>query len=716
MKTSNIFLALSSAALTSIFVACSSSSPGSSNVTVASISPDHALASGGETITIAGSGFGDSPIVKFGSIAAKVQAATDSQITAVVPHEVAGAVDVEVDVGSGSAKLTKSFTYLALPLLLVDLTWQQMSAPLVSGAGSAVGDVNGDGSPDVLQAAGVEGIWLYTNDKTGKFGSPTLITLPVATAATATIAAIPTDAQSLALADFDGNGVLDLYVGTGTQTPNVLLLGDGKGGFTPSKIALPAFLGTAETVAAADLDGDHDQDLVLVGVGVTAKDPPMIAILANDGKGTFTDITKKLAGGSFAATGVAIGDVDGDGDQDLFFGADTETSRLYINDGTATFQHASPDALPTDPLGAGIPAMGDLDGNGTLDIYVPSSGSDHLLSNDGTGIFTDLSDLRLGQGNVAGASASIVDFDLDGRNDVIVIDRSGNLLLYRNDASNRFFDYSAQVVGSLSGAANSSLSLGDFDGDGDTDVFLSRADLSPAALVVNSSPMVTTDTDGDGVPDVVDDCPSDDDPSQDNLDSMPMHSSSGTSAKAGTGCTLFARGGSMYVKCPDAQTWSGAEAKCRAFDSYLATADDADESAYLGTIAGTEAWFGLSYGTSWTWVQSGSTPTYTNWAAKEPDGVATPPDCGRILPDGTWDDVPCTETRGYICETARYKVPDPGDACDPCPNNYNPTQKPVPGGSSSNDDSVLADGGVAADIIDGGASDSGADLVCVSVP
>jgi hypothetical protein len=270
----------------------------------------------------------------------------------------------------------------------------------------------------------------------------------------------------------------------------------------PSKAVLPTFVGTDESVASADLDGDGDRDLVLVGVGVTATVAPGIAVVANDGKGTFTDITKKLPGGTFAATGVAIGDVDGD--QDLFVGSDAESSRLYINDGTATFQHASADALPIDPLGAGIPAMGDLDGNGTIDIYVPSSGSDHLLSNDGTGIFTDLSELRLGQGDADGATASIVDFGLDGRNDLIVIDRSGTLFLYRNDASDRFFDYSDQVVGSLSGAANASLSVGDFDNDGDRDVFLSRGDLTAAALVVNASPMATTDTDGDGVPDRVD--------------------------------------------------------------------------------------------------------------------------------------------------------------------------------------------------------------------
>ena len=101
---------------------------------------------------------------------------------------------------------------------------------------------------------------------------------------------------------------------------------------------------------------------LVIGVGVTAKDPPQVAILSND-KGKLTDVTKQLAGGSFAATGVAVGDVDKDGDLDLFFGVDTQSSRLYVNDGKATFQHASPDALPTDALNAGVVDM--LGGSGS---------------------------------------------------------------------------------------------------------------------------------------------------------------------------------------------------------------------------------------------------------------------------------------------------------------------------------------------------------------
>jgi len=694
VKISKSASAISGLILTSLFFACSSSSQsGGSSVKVTSLTPDHASARGGDTITIAGTGFGTSPEVRFGSQKAVVTSSTDSQIVVAAPRGVAGAVDIEVDVGSQVGRLGQSFTYEALPMTLVDLTWPKLAAFSMNGAGAATADANGDSAADIFEAAGVEGIWLYTNDKTGKFPAPTLIALPPST-----------DAQSLVAKDFDGDGKVDLFVGTGTQTANVLLLGDGKGRFTASTKLLPPLFGTSETVASADLDGDGDQDLVVVGAGVTAKDPPTVFVLANDGKGTFTDITKKLAGGTFAATGVAIGDVDGDGDLDLFFGADKDTSRLYINDGKATFQHASPDALPTSALGAGIPAMGDLDGNGSIDIYVPSSGQDHLLSNDGTGIFTDLTDLRLGQENAAGASATLCDFDLDGSLDAVVIDRSGQLHLYRNDASHRLFDYSDQVVGSEAGVSNASVAIADFDGDGDSDVFVSRPDLTRGALLVNASPMSLVDTDGDGVPDGVDDCPAVPDPSQDNADSLPMHCDSGSSCKTETGCTFYGHGASMYLVCPDAQSWSDAEAKCRVVDAHLATINDAAESAFVGSISGTEAWIGASDTTTagtWAWT-SGST-TFANWAAGQPDAGG---DCVRMLPDGTWDNVPCANAIGYVCETARTKTPDPGDACDPCPLNYDPTSVPLVGDGSDAGTDTDVDGSV----------DGGPALVCKSAP
>ena len=60
-----------------------------------------------------------------------------------------------------------------------------------------------------------------------------------------------------------------------------------------------------------------------------------------------------------------------------------------------------------------------------------------------------------------GASASLVDFDMDGRLDVLVIDRTGNTRLYRNDTSNRLFDYTDQIVGAMSDVSDAALTVGD---------------------------------------------------------------------------------------------------------------------------------------------------------------------------------------------------------------------------------------------------------------
>jgi hypothetical protein len=189
---------------------------------------------------------------------------------------------------------------------------------------------------------------------------------------------------------------------------------------------------------------------------------------------------------------------------------------------------------------------------------------------------------------------------------------------------------------------------------------------------------------------------------------LPMHCYSGTSCKSLTGCTLYAHGASTYLVCGTASSWAAAEASCRTFDAHLTTINDADESLFVGSIGGTEAWVGAQASVpagSWNWT-SGTT-SYSNFAKGEPDGGAAQ-QCIRILPDGTWDDIPCTTAMGYVCETARSKIPDPGDACDPCPNNYDPTQKPLVGGADAS--SPIAED----DPVDGG--DAGPGLVCKSAP
>jgi hypothetical protein len=211
----------------------------------------------------------------------------------------------------------------------------------------------------------------------------------------------------------------------------------------------------ASNVAVGDLDGDGDLDLVTASSSV-----PEIRVFLNDGTGTFS--AGPVLGAQMVSAGarVALGDVDGDGDLDIVRAPyNLATTCVYRNDGTGSFADTGI-ALPTGPWLA-ITA-GDLDGDGAADLVLSQTGAGaRVLLNDGTGVFTD-SGQSLGSG---GQTAGLGNIDADGDLDVAV--GSGSAMsLYRNDGTG-LFSYTGQSLGTglLFGVA-----FGDLDGDGDTDV------------------------------------------------------------------------------------------------------------------------------------------------------------------------------------------------------------------------------------------------------
>jgi hypothetical protein len=657
-------------ALAPLVVACGSAG-GSA---ISSVSPEAGSARGGDAVILTGSGFGASPVVRFGDLEAKVTSATDTRIEVVAPRSIAGAVTVDVEADGNHTRKEKGFTYLPLPLAFVDAAWSRFPPLAIDGGGAVIADADGDGDGDIFQAGRSDGVWITANDGKGSFTDPRLIRPE----------GDPTDVSSVVVRDLDGDGKLDLFLGTTSKKPSQLLLGDGNNGFTPSLSALPPLFGTDQRAIALDIDGDGDIDLVTVGSAPTADAPPGVALLTNDSQGMFIDVAfEHLPGGAFGATGVAAGDVDGDGDVDLFFSADQEACRLYLNDGHGIFQRAAPDAIPYDPApGAGAPALGDLDGDGSLDIYLPTATQDRVLFNDGKGRFVDLTDVRLGPESGAGKSVALADLDLDGHLDAVVVERPGRLRLYRNDGTGRLFDYSGEIAGNSADLRNADVAVGDLDGDGDEDIFVSHEDFSRAALLVSWSPLPDDDTDGDGVPDTVDSCPAAANPGQENLDSLPFRCSSAAMCKAETGCDLRASGGAAYLICRTATlSWPEAVAACKARGAEMVTVSSAEENAYLTGLGVENTWLGFTDAeTEGTYVwASGVKSGYLNWGMAQPDDAGASEDCAQFLADGTWNDNNCTAKLGYVCEDLRSRAPDPGDACDACLTIYEPGSAPVSG-------------------------------------
>jgi hypothetical protein len=643
-------------------LACSSGS----SITITSVTPNHASTRGGDVITIDGSGFGTKPQVQFGTAPGTVQTAVDDSITVLTPANVEGVVDVVVTANGASARLPQAITFARYDMTFVDTSWTNMDPIAVNGAGAIAVDIDGDGHADILQAAGTEGVWIYHNDGSGGFAQTTRLPAPSATS----------NVVGVIAADFDGNKTIDLFLATTDGTPSALLLNDGKGNFE-SQTSFAAIFGTSQTAIAIDYDDDGAIDLITTGTSSIPADPTGggIVILHNQ-TGTFVDVTSTaLVGGSFATTGAAAADVDNDGDLDLVFGAATTPCRLYLNDGKGVFQHGSVDALPTDVLDAGVPAFGDLDGDGFTDLFIPSSGQDRVLLNDGTGRFQDVTALHLGAENANGVSAVIVDLDDDGHNDVVVVEQPGALRMYRNDGTGRLFDYSAQIVGADTSLVNAAVALADFDGDGDLDIFLSHESASRAALLTNWAPLSTTDTDSDGVPDLADSCPTIPNPTQANLDSEPFRCDSEALCKTATGCDMMLYGGSAYLVCKTLATWTAAEAACVARGAHLVTIDDANENAFVAAQGVVGFWTGGNdVAKQGTWIWTGGTSTYSNWAASQPSGTG---ECVQVGASGTWSASNCATPEPFVCEDLRARAPDPGDACDPCPNDYDPQDKPL---------------------------------------
>ena len=139
--------------------------------------------------------------------------------------------------------------------------------------------------------------------------------------------------------------------------------------FLQSKVQ--GFTGTIQTlafssttaVALDDLDGDGDLD-VFVGNG----GGQVNQVWLNDGAGTFdADNIRNL--GSANSQAVALGDLDGDGDPDVVIG-NIGANTVWLNDGTGNFSDSGQSLGSTNSLAV---ALGDLDGDGDLDIFVGNS-------------------------------------------------------------------------------------------------------------------------------------------------------------------------------------------------------------------------------------------------------------------------------------------------------------------------------------------------------
>jgi hypothetical protein len=400
-----------------------------------------------------------------------------------------------------------------------------------SGSGLTVLDYNNDGFMDIYMLNGtyLEGIsdkegigfkdtpnHLYRNNGDGSFTE------------LAEAAGVDDRHWSMAAGalDYDGDGDVDIYLLN--YGPNVFYRNNGDGSFTDiagdlglvGPVILNGFRKWSVGVAYLDYNLDSRVDM-MVG-NFLAFDPDYVSpttpdmmphpseykgqasIMYKQNKdGTFTDVTEELNMyyPDSKCMGLTVFDYDEDGDLDLFQGNDHQLNFLFRNDGNRVFTEvavaagvaANDQGLPTGSMHGSI---GDIDGDGLIDLLVTDLRYGALYRNLGKGVFGDITQSSGVAHNFSGKgqwAANLFDYDNDGDIDIFTANGTAEELilqfplLLENDGHGKFKNVGPELHPYFREKRSGRAAVvWDYDNDGDLDLLVSHIDLKATPTLLRN--------------------------------------------------------------------------------------------------------------------------------------------------------------------------------------------------------------------------------------
>ena len=312
--------------------------------------------------------------------------------------------DLECLTGVIESTLSNRINYESL-LAEIEFKTQVINVERSKPKSVALADINGDGCIDIVTTVGTQSVSVLLNDGSGGFNTPQIFN--VAVGASSPI--------SVALADINGDGKTDIVTANLTGNNVSVLTNNGRGGFNSPQV-WEIWAINPESVALADINGDGCIDIVTANEGTWSA-----SVLINDGNRGFNKPQVLKVGAHPVA--VALADVNGDGLFDIVTANLNNNSciAVLINNGNGGFNtpHLWSVGVLNTPWSV---ALADVTGDGNIDIVTVDyfGNSVSLLINDGGGGFKAPQVFDVGANNPV--SVALADVNGDGRIDIVTAD------------------------------------------------------------------------------------------------------------------------------------------------------------------------------------------------------------------------------------------------------------------------------------------------------